>query len=444
MGIVLDRGRYYWVKRVPKRYAGVVKGADGRPVSQVRVALQTDSKSEAQRKAAQIEVARLAEWEALLVGDTAGAARHYANARRVAEARGFAYVPISDLALADPADIVARVLALADKSGRLDVPPAVAEAVLGAVSPSLPTLTELLDEYIDLTKSRHIQKSEAQRHKWELPRRRAVRNFLDAVFPVGRHGRHAERPIDQITREDVLKYRAAVQDRITAGTVLIATANKEVGQLSEIVGTWIKLTRADIQNLFSDARFDGKDADTGQRPPFSREWVVNRIFAPGGLDGLNEDARDVLCVIVNTGARESEITDAPVSDFVLDAEIPHIRIAPNGRQLKQGHTRREIPLVGIALDAARRIVARGGSRYHHKAGSFSALVNKYFSNNGLKETPAHTVYGLRHYVEDQLQAAGADDRIRADILGHKYQRPKYGDGGALAGRLVYLEKIALQ
>lgn len=441
MGVTCDRGRYYWVKRVPRRYRAVVTGTDGKPVTQVRQALYTDSKAEAARKAAQVEMARLAEWEALLIGDSAGAARHYANAQKLAEARGFQYVPVSDIAGAPIEEIVSRVLSLRGGGVGYREVSAVSDAVMGVVPVAHPTLPELLAEYVDLTATRHTQKSEAQLHKWKLPRLRAIRNFALAAFEKDGRGRPVQIPFDQITREHALKYRAAVQDRINGG-LRIDTANKEIGQLNEIAKTWIKLKGVDLKNPFADLAFEGKQ-EQNIRPPFSRDWVVNKIFAPGALDRLNDDARDILSIIVNTGARESEITDTPPDDFVTDAEIPFIRISPNGRQLKQGHTRREIPLVGIALDAARRIKARGGSRYMHKSGSFSALVNKYLENNGLKETPAHTVYCLRHYVEDQLQAVGADDRIRADILGHKYKRPKYGDGGALAGRLSYLEKFAI-
>lgn len=97
-------------------------------------------------------------------------------------------------------------------------------------------------------------------------------------------------------------------------------------------------------------------------------------------------------------------------------------MAPNGRELKQRHTARDIPLLGVSLEAARRIVARGGiMRYRHKATGWSNLVNKYLETNGLQETPAHTVYSLRHFVEDALLAARVDDRVRADILGHNYR-----------------------
>ncbi len=77
MGITCDRGRYYWLKRVPKRYLGLVLGKDGLPVKQVRQALFTDSPSEAKLKAEQVEKARLAEWEALKAGDEGAARAHY-------------------------------------------------------------------------------------------------------------------------------------------------------------------------------------------------------------------------------------------------------------------------------------------------------------------------------------------------------------------------------
>jgi len=55
----------------------------------------------------------------------------------------------------------------------------------------------------------------------------------------------------------------------------------------------------------------------------------------------------------------------------------------------------------------------------------------------------HTCYSLRHYVEDALLAAGVDERVRADILGHKVNRPRYGEGGGLKMRLDALNKIAI-
>lgn len=148
--------------------------------------------------------------------------------------------------------------------------------------------------------------------------------------------------------------------------------------------------------------------------------------------------------MVNTGLRPSEVLSCPLEDFRLSKDIPYILVAPNGRELKQRHTAREIPVLGISLEATKRIVARGGiKRYAHKANQWSGLVNKYLANNGLKETLNHTAYSLRHYVEDMLLSASVDDKVRANILGHKYNRPVYGSGGGLQMRRDILAKIVL-
>jgi integrase len=318
---------------------------------------------------------------------------------------------------------------------------ATAEALLGTVPVVLPTLPEVLAEYYDLTRTRHLQKSRAQRHKWHLPRDRAVRNFVDVTSPVDAAGAPILKPVSEITRADALEFRRWWSARVEAG-MKVESANKDFGHLNEIFGTWAELKDVALPNPFAKLRLDGKDVRNV--PAFSPAWVTGRLLDPASLAGMNAEARDVFLIMLNTGLRPSEITDAPLADFETAAGVPFLRVAPNGRELKVAHTRRDVPLLGVSLDAARRIVARGGiARYAHKAGSWSAAVNKYLTQNGLRETPAHTAYSLRHYVENALLAAKVDDRVRADILGHKYHRPSYGDGGALEGRRAALALIAL-
>ncbi|WP_420344226.1 DUF6538 domain-containing protein [Paenirhodobacter sp.] len=440
MGITKDRGRYYWVKRVPKRFLGIVLGADGKPVSQVRVALHTDSEREARRKAPQVEAQRMAEWAALEAGDSAAARVHYEAACQIAAAHGFAYVPMAKLVDGDVSDLVARVLALARSDGGL-VSPMTQDALTGQVPEALPDLQQMAAEYFDMTATRHLQKSEMQKRKWRLPRDRAVAHFLDVVAAKGADKKPIPMRVDEITRADALTFRKWWSDRVEAG-MQAGSANKDFGHLSEMFSTWTELKGLDLTNPFAKLHLEG--GSEREVPAFSREWVSGKLLAAGALSSLNAEAADVLLMMVNTGLRPSEITDAPLSDFCIGAEIPFHRVAPNGRQLKVQHTRRDIPLLGVSLDAARRIVARGGvQKYRHKAGSWSNLVNKYLRNNGLKQTPEHTAYSLRHYVENALLAARVDDRVRADILGHKYDRPSYGDGGYLAGRREALALIAL-
>ncbi|MFQ8434076.1 hypothetical protein [Amaricoccus sp. W119] len=61
----------------------------------------------------------------------------------------------------------------------------------------------------------------------------------------------------------------------------------------------------------------------------------------------------------------------------------------------------------------------------------------------MMESPKHVVYSLRHSFEDRMLEAGIDDRIRADVMGHAYERPRYGVGGRLATIAGHLSEIAL-
>ncbi|MEJ5218072.1 hypothetical protein WG622_07450 [Cognatishimia sp. D5M38] len=204
--------------------------------------------------------------------------------------------------------------------------------------------------------------------------------------------------MDRIDRGDALAFRSWWASKVEAGKAKAETANKDFGHLSQIVSTWCELkVHGDLENPFSKLRFDEAIDPENRRPAFSRDWVRGKLLARGALDGLNEEARDAFLVLINTGLRPSEVLSCPLEDYCLDAPIPFIRVAPNGRELKQRHTAREIPLIGVSLAAAMRIAKRGGiHRYPHKATSWSNLVNKYLMVNILRETPAHSVYSLRH------------------------------------------------
>ena len=59
-----------------------------------------------------------------------------------------------------------------------------------------------------------------------------------------------------------------------------------------------------------------------------------------------------------------------------------------------------------------------------------------------KVQPGLTLYGLRHTFDDSLTAVEAPDKVNAQLMGHKWQRPKYGAGPTLEQKLRWLEQIA--
>jgi hypothetical protein len=129
--------------------------------------------------------------------------------------------------------------------------------------------------------------------------------------------------------------------------------------------------------------------------------------------------------MVETGLRPSEIVSLTANTIHLNHPIPHVTIVPAGRILKTEESRRHIPLVGVSL-AAMKLQPKGFERYHDKASSLSGIVNKYLLNHGLRPTERHTLYSLRHSFEDRLTGLGIADKLQAYLMGHKYDRPKYG------------------
>ncbi|SFL14239.1 hypothetical protein SAMN04488518_1185 [Pseudovibrio ascidiaceicola] len=82
MAHTISRGMYYFVKRVPKRFASV----DLR--SRTQLSLKTQSPDVAQKKSLIIEERLAAYWEALLAEDHEGAKAHYEAVVNFAEVQG--------------------------------------------------------------------------------------------------------------------------------------------------------------------------------------------------------------------------------------------------------------------------------------------------------------------------------------------------------------------
>ncbi|MEM1088190.1 MAG: tyrosine-type recombinase/integrase, partial [Pseudomonadota bacterium] len=178
------------------------------------------------------------------------------------------------------------------------------------------------------------------------------------------------------------------------------------------------------------------------RPPFTTAWLRDKILAPGALGGLNDQARDCVLIMINSGMRPSEIVGLRPEHFALDQPIPLVQVKPDGKQLKNNHSERSVPMAGVSLDAARRRAAQGFPRYFAKD-AISAVVNKYMRENGLMESVDHTLYSIRHAFEDRLIVAGVDERVRSDLFGHSIQRERYGAGGGDDVRFAAIRSIAL-
>jgi integrase len=421
MKLILRGTTYYIRKRVPQRFATV------EPRQTVWISLHTDSQTLSETKAPAAWAEMIEAWEARLAGHSEDAEQRFEAARQLAQARGFRYLPAKKVA-ALPIDLVLErieaVKTVAGEPDKLD-----ATAILGGATAPPLTVQSALDLYWTLAKDKTFGKSDDQLRRWKNPRYKAVRNFIDVV---------GDKPIKDITGDDMLDFRQWWVERVESEGLTANSANKDLVHLSDVLRTVNKMKRLGLVLPLSDLAL--QEGEQRQRPPFSNDWIKDKLLEPGALDGLNKQARCILLGMVNTGYRPSEGAGLGPAQIRLDTSVPHISIEPNGRQLKSEYAKRIIPLAGVSLKAFQEC-PEGFPRYADNA-TLSATVNKFLRANKLMETPAHSMYSLRHAFEDRMLAAGVDDRIRRDLFGHRLDRERYGRGASLEHLHQIIQSLA--
>lgn len=422
--VTLRGGHYYLRKRVPTRYQPV----DDR--KRINICLYTDSKHIAERKAGEIWSQMIDAWEAKLDGHGMEGDERFEAARKLAHKRGYRFLDVERVARLPVDELLARVESTVNRNGSIDKQDA--DAALGLPKPPKIKVSEAFNEFYNVAADRTLGKSKDQLRRHKAPRMKATKNFIKAVGDL---------PIGDITTDDLFQFRAAWLERVARGEVSSESANKDFAYLTAM---WRAVARAKSIQIHFDTRGLALREEKGRnrtRPPFSDEWIRDKILAPGALDSINTEARILILGMINTGYRPSEGAGLTGDRIRLDTDVPYIEIAPEGRTLKSGYSERTIPLTGISLSAFREH-STGFPRYADNP-SLSATVNKFMRENGLTETPKHTFYSFRHAFEDRMLTAGIDERIRRDLLGHTLNRERYGRGGELKFIQSLLAPIAL-
>ncbi|WP_421983034.1 hypothetical protein [Roseibium sp.] len=168
---------------------------------------------------------------------------------------------------------------------------------------------------------------------------------------------------------------------------------------------------------------------------------------------MNPELRRILLILVETGCNAVEILRMPVERMMVDAKIPHIIVdnleGDSEREhgtLKANARIRAVPLVGVALNAAKALKAdEGVKRYWDGSDNFSAAANKFLRDSGLQQEKRST-YGLRHaIVKAPTNDPNVSDDLRRAIMGCKGKgshEENYAEF-SLERKLHAMQKIAL-
>jgi integrase len=269
-----------------------------------------------------------------------------------------------------------------------------------------------------------------QQRKWRTAKKRAVEILIE---------QRGDKALQDLTREDALAFADWWEDRVVNEGISAGTANKNISHIGGMIRAVNKRLQLRLDNVFAGTRIEG--GRDGKRSPFSVDFIRRTILARGALDDLNDEARAIVHVVMETGARPSEIANLTASRIMLDADIPHIQIAGDRRLLKTEHSERVIPLVGMALDAMTHNTG-GFPRYFDRGSTLSAALMKHFKKEKLLPTPKHSIYSFRHSFKDRLKAVEAPEELIDELMGHSTGKPKYGDGYGLELKFKYLSAIA--
>jgi len=385
--------RWYYVRRVPARYQQVDKRRT------IKTSLHTDSLIIARERRDAMMDADEHFWETAyaqqvgMVAEESPEMCRYRSAMRRARAVGLEFKPLHKIETTEPPE------ALLERLNYIEHPK--------------DTIRDAFKLYCDkLTISETSRKSPEQVVRWRATKARAVEHFVALCGNITmdelnrNHGRAFFDWWGERLRPDNKEGRAYRPN----------SANRELGNLRQLFREyWIYQGEEDRENPFRKLRF--KDTPIESTPSFPDAWVQDKLLKPRALDGINADAQLIAYALIETGCRPSEIANLRPENIRLDGEVPHIRIRPTAkRELKSAASSRDIPLVGVSLEAFKR-APNGFPRYHDRGNSLSAALLKAFHSRELMPTKKHRIYSFRHAFEKRMQEAGLDYGLRCTLMG---------------------------
>ncbi|MFY0689070.1 MAG: phage integrase SAM-like domain-containing protein [Cyclobacteriaceae bacterium] len=416
---------YRYRRRVPAEVANFD------PRKEVKVSLKTRDFKTAQIRAGIYNDQIESFWKSLIhANNGTGFNQKYLAAVQLAKAYGFAYKTPEQIAASTLTEIVQR-LSQTNVASFGEPEQARTEALLGGVDSKNISISDCWTLFEGLVHDRLVEKSDDQIRKWKNVRRSAINNFVKVSEIKYLH---------EVTRTEILKFWDWLNLRIQNG-YKANTANKQLSNLKDVLKTVSTKNQIDLNvaALFVETSFK---ETSNSRPPFEAKYVQD-ILLPAVMD-LNARDHYAFWAIADTGMRQSELFGLTPDDIFIEEEIPYVWIRPRkGYSLKTPDSERKIPLVGAALMAFKKFPK--GFMHTGNAECFSASVNNFLTVKGLRPTPEHSAYSLRHTFKDRLRdygEMGAPEEIIDELMGHKKPGVHYGRGHKLETKHKILYMVA--
>lgn len=254
--------------------------------------------------------------------------------------------------------------------------------------------------------------------------RRAAERSCGYVIDVA-----GDKDIRAYTKKDANAFRDKLIERGLSGSSI----TRIFGSVRSVTSFAASEMGISINNPFGGVYFD-RQAGVQERMPLPVEAV---IAVQSECHRVDDELRWLVALLSDTGMRLAEAAGLTVDDLVIDGLHPKAIIKEHPwRRLKTSGSAREVPLVGAALWAARRIHGAASDNLHAfprynrsgqtNANSASAALNKWLK----PMVPAKcTMHSFRHSMRDRLRAVECPSDIVDQIggwqtegVGHSYGR----------------------
>lgn len=430
---VKRKGFWYLQRRVPVEYQAFDRRQIVYISTNIRVA--DDPRGSVARPAVERLLRDLeAYWEGRRRGEDPEAPKVLLRAKEAAARFGVPYVPGAELAQ-DVKELVRRfeMLKAPALMGNADA----WNGVLGGAPQSKKVIlvSDIIAEF-KVVEAAHLRgMSNGQRVKWQNARELVLKQFEEAVGQG--------KALQDVKRADALAYREYLWKKIEKGEITADSANKYLNRFANMFKTLVRHYQLELPNVFEYTVFRG--AQKGKRKAFSTAHIQNKILKDDMFADLNDEARGVLFLLVETGLRLSEACNLKPGAIHLDGDVPYIEVLNVERQVKSKPSLRAVPLVGVSL-MAMKAHPEGFPRYADNEPALSALLGKAFEARGLFENDKQSAaYSLRHAFKDRLRLVQEIKTEHIDMLmGHKTNKPDYGEGYPLHFTRDALAKIAFK
>ena len=253
------------------------------------------------------------------------------------------------------------------------------------------------------------------------------------------------KPLAAYTRQNALIFR----DWLVARGLTGSSVTRNFSYVKAVINFALSEFALDIRNPFVGVYHDRSKGVVSRKPiPLDDLLSVQRKCMQ-----IDDDIRWLVALVSDTGMRLAEAAGLSVSDFNLQGDIPFVEVCKHPwRSLKTSASARVIPLSGMALWAARRILQQTGAstyafpRYNRgsrtSANSASAAINKWLKNH----VPAGcTMHSFRHSMRDRLRAVQCPSDVADQIGGWATDGAGqgYGSGYPIEVLHRWLSKIVI-